>query len=98
MPLMTYTAPAPADYLSAAPNTVKPRPQLRSLQSCVSFLCPLSPTSVSLTETQRTAVFSLSLTVHVPTLDLGIRPARVQNLLGGRTAISLPVSHYKELL
>ena len=43
MPLMMYTAPAPADYLSAAPNTVKPRLQLRSLQSCVSFLCPLSP-------------------------------------------------------
>lgn len=63
----------------------------------MSLLCPLPPASVSLTEPQRTAVFSLSLTAPVPTLDLGIRPARVQDLTGGRTAISLPVFQYQEL-
>ena len=63
----------------------------------MSLICPLPPASVSLTESQRTAVFSLSLTVPVPTLDLGIRPARVQDLIGGRTAIFLPVFQYQEL-
>lgn len=55
-----HAAPAPAHRLSAAPNTVKPSPPPRSLQSWVPFLCPLCLPPVFLSQKHKELLCSHS--------------------------------------
>lgn len=89
-PLLPPTASA------QLPNTGKSSCWLRSCPFLYPIPLPsLSPTSV-LSQKQRTSMLSLNLAVHTPTLDLGIRPAKVQHLWVVEGP-SLYASHYKEL-
>ena len=59
---------------------------VNTLRGVPPFLCPLCLPPELLSQNHKELLcFSLSLTVPVPTLDLGMRPGRVQDLTGGRT-------------
>ena len=58
------------------------RPRNRDDYADFSFPVRVLPFTLPFTDYK---LFSLSLTVPVPTLDLGMRPGRVQDLTGGRT-------------